>query len=115
MIPLPQSLHASVESPGVFTFAVEPDHPAFRGHFPNQPILPGVIQVDWAIRLGEAAFGPLGSFQSLEHLKFQATIQPLETLALHLSWAAESRELGFAFEGAEGRKSSGFARFAPTP
>lgn len=115
MIPFPQTLHASVESPGVFTFAVEPDHPAFQGHFPNQPILPGVVQVDWAIRLGEATFGHLGPFKSLEHLKFQATIQPLEPLELRLSWSPEEHELGFAFEGLQGRKSSGFARFATTP
>lgn len=113
MIPFPRSLRPS--GPGAFAFEVEPEHPAFEGHFPGQAILPGVVQVDWAIRLGETAFGPLGVFASLEHLKFQAVIEPEEPLELRLDWNAAARELGFTYEGATGRKSSGFARFAPGP
>lgn len=112
MIPFPRSLRPLAGEPGGYAFEVEPEHPVFDGHFPDQPILPGVVQVDWAIRLGEASFGPLGVFQSLEHLKFQATILPAESLELRLSWDEGARELGFTFTGAAGRKSSGYARFA---
>ena len=113
MIPFPRSLRPS--GPGAFAFEVEPEHPAFEGHFPDQPILPGVVQVDWAIRLGGEAFGPLGDFRSLEHLKFQAVITPMEPIRLELAWDAAANELAFAFTGAEGKKSSGFARFAARP
>lgn len=115
MIPFPRSLRPLAGEPGAFVFEVEAEHPVFLGHFPEQPILPGVVQVDWAIRLGVEAFGPFGAFLSLEHLKFQAVIQPREALELRLSWDATQRELGFAYSGASGRKSNGFARFAPLP
>lgn len=111
MIPFPASLQPVVEGgPGAsrtFTLAVEAGHPAFDGHFPGQPILPGVVQVDWALRLGEQVFGPLGAFRALEHLKFQATIQPGEPLTLRLAWDAATRELAFEYDG----KSKGFAVF----
>lgn len=111
MIPFPRSLRPS--GPGAFAFEVEPEHPAFEGHFPGQPILPGVVQVDWALRLGAEAFGPFGAFLALEQLKFQAVIVPEEPLELRLAWDAAAGELAFTYSGAAGKKSSGFARFAP--
>ena len=42
-----------VSGPGeTFTLAIGADLIAFRGHFPGNPVLPGVVQVDWAIRFG---------------------------------------------------------------
>ena len=113
MIPFPRSLRPS--GPGAFAFEVEPEHPAFEGHFPGLPILPGVVQVDWALRLGTEAFGPFGAFAALEHLKFQAVITPGEPLTLELAWDAAANELAFTYRGAGGKKSSGFARFAARP
>lgn len=115
MIPFPRSLRPLAGETGGYAFEVEPEHAVFEGHFPDQPILPGVVQVDWAIRLGMESFGPFGAFLSLEHLKFQAIIQPSEPLELRLSWDAVQRELGFAYTSGMGKKSSGFARFAPLP
>ena len=111
MMPFPRSLRS--RGPGAFAFEVEPEHPAFDGHFPGQPILPGVVQVDWALRLGAEAFGPFGAFLGLEQLKFQAVIVPGEALDLQLAWDAAAGELGFTYSGAAGKKSSGFARFRP--
>ena len=32
-----------------FDIAVERDHPAFAGHFPGAPIVPGVLLLDWVL------------------------------------------------------------------
>lgn len=112
MTPYPGSLQADPERAGAYTFRMEADHPAFEGHFPGNPILPGVVQVEWALRLSEAAFGPFAAFQGLEHLKFQGTITPGEAITLNLAWNAAASELSFEYAGPEGLKSKGFARYA---
>jgi 3-hydroxymyristoyl/3-hydroxydecanoyl-(acyl carrier protein) dehydratase len=94
---------------------VEPEHPAFHGHFPSDPILSGLIQVDWAIRLGGEIFGDLGAFCRLDHLKFKAPIRPAEPVALHLSWDSVERHLDFNYSNQDGVHSQGIVVFSPAP
>ena len=115
MMPFPGELRAKAGDPGTFTLQVEENHPAFEGHFPNEPILSGLIQVDWAIRLGREVFACPGTFQGLEHLKFQAPIRPEEPLELDLTWDGGAGHLSFRYSGREGRKSQGIAVFRPVP
>lgn len=35
--------------PNHFEITVESDHPAFAGHFPGTPIVPGVLLLDWVL------------------------------------------------------------------
>lgn len=115
MIPYPGALEALPSTPGGYSLRVESGHPAFSGHFPGQPILSGLIQVDWAARLGHDAFGPLGTFLGVEHLKFQAPILPDEPLELRLDWSPEAGQLRFRYMGGHGPKSAGTLVFTPLP
>lgn len=112
MIPLPKVLHRESGVQVRFDLELEPDHLAFQGHFPGNPILPGVIQVDWAVRLGMEAYGDLGSFCGIHNLKFMEITRPGEPLALTLSWDGAAGKLAFHYEGQKGRKSSGTLLFA---
>ena len=114
-MPMPGSLHAIPGVPGGFAFQVDRDHPAFEGHFPEEPILSGLLQVDWAIRLGREAFGFAGAFHGLEHLKFMAPIRPAEPVDLSLVWDGATGCLDFRYSGQGGCKSRGLAVFDPTP
>lgn len=104
------------------TLALDPDLLAFQGHFPGDPILPGVVQVDWAIRFGAEAFGPLGRFCGLDQVKFLGLIRPGERVELRLLWAPGPVAAGapgeamlrfqYLVEGVV--RSTGAARFAAT-
>jgi 3-hydroxymyristoyl/3-hydroxydecanoyl-(acyl carrier protein) dehydratase len=36
--------------------ALSREHVAFAGHFPGRPILPGIVQLNWAVSLAADAF-----------------------------------------------------------
>ena len=105
MMPLPRILERPSKGEMRFLLELEVGHEAFRGHFPGYPILPGVIQVDWAIRLGAEAFGHLGEFLGLSDLKFVAPILPGERIELLLQ--REAGGLSFRYRSREDRNSSG--------
>lgn len=112
---LPTVLNRSRDPEPVFTLAMDADLTAFQGHFPGNPILPGVVQVDWAVRFGTEAFGDLGRFRGIERLKFQELIRPGETLELHLGFDPGLGRLRFRYLAGAVRKSSGVMLFARQP
>jgi acyl-coenzyme A synthetase/AMP-(fatty) acid ligase len=81
--------------------------PYFDGHFPGTPILPGITQVEWALRLGREHFALPPDFLRLEAVKFQRIIPPGTHLTLELTWAAEPGRLEFKLTSAEGLHASG--------
>lgn len=95
-----------------FRFRLEPGDAAFQGHFPGDPVLPGVVQVDWAIRLAGEALGPLGAFQGLDRVKFLRPLRPGDTGVVRLAPAGPGR-VGFRYELEGGLASSGTLVFAP--
>jgi len=89
----------------------------FPGHFPVHAILPGVVQIDWAIHFGRQHFPLLPQFRKMEALKFQAIIEPEQEITLlleHKPAAADQQpdKLLFSFDSARGRHSSGRIVFA---
>ncbi|KAB2840154.1 MAG: AMP-binding protein, partial [Burkholderiales bacterium] len=50
----------------VLQLRVAPELDFFAGHFPSQPILPGVMQVHWAIHFARLEALTEGEFQALE-------------------------------------------------
>jgi 3-hydroxymyristoyl/3-hydroxydecanoyl-(acyl carrier protein) dehydratase len=69
----------------------------FEGHFPELPILPGVVQVDWAVTYARKHLPLTGEFIALENLKFQGIVLPAANIALHLSWNAAAKKLNFRY------------------
>ncbi|MCV2368073.1 AMP-binding protein [Roseateles oligotrophus] len=82
--------------------------PQFDGHFDGHPVLPGVAQVDWAIRFGRECFTTLpAKFVAMEGLKFQQVITPGMTLSLQLDYKPEAAQLAFKFSSGRGAHASG--------
>lgn len=95
------------------TLQVRQDLDFFSGHFPGMPILPGVVQVDWAIHLAHRYFPiSIDRFVGLRALKFSAPIRPGVQLDLRLNWHPESSRLDFTYSAGELRFASGQVRFS---
>jgi 3-hydroxymyristoyl/3-hydroxydecanoyl-(acyl carrier protein) dehydratase len=69
----------------------------FEGHFPNFPVLPGVVQIDWAAHFGRLHFGFDAPVTGVSGLKFQRLIRPGNTLGLSLVWHSARQELEFVY------------------
>jgi acyl-CoA synthetase (AMP-forming)/AMP-acid ligase II/3-hydroxymyristoyl/3-hydroxydecanoyl-(acyl carrier protein) dehydratase len=64
---------------------VSPTTPYFTGHFPGQPVLPGVAQIEWLVWLARELLGADGGFAGLDAAKFKRIIRPGSTLRVELA------------------------------
>ena len=72
------------------------DHPAFAGHFPGQPILPGVVLLDGALRAARERLPAVRAW-GIPQAKFLQPVRPGDALKLCLS-ELPSGALAFVFE-----------------
>ena len=91
----------------IATLTLAPELTVFDGHFPGQPILPGVAQVDWAITLARRCFAMPPVFLRLDALKFSQPVTPGTALELEWRWNAASDTLQFEYRSDAGKHSSG--------
>ena len=63
---------------------VNEKHPVFGGHFPGNPIMPGVCMMQIIKELAEQIIGCKLMMQSLSNVKFMALINPEVTPELRL-------------------------------
>jgi hypothetical protein len=85
---------------------------AFDGHFPQVAILPGVVQIDWALRLAQRYFPIEGHFSGLKQIRFQRVLRPEDEVTLSLRFFPEKKEVRFAYASKQGVHSQGQAQFA---
>lgn len=62
------------------TDTVGPDHPAIAGHFPGNPVVPGVLLLARVARALESALGAKAS--TLLEARFHALLRPGETFEI---------------------------------
>jgi 3-hydroxymyristoyl/3-hydroxydecanoyl-(acyl carrier protein) dehydratase len=91
----------------VLDLVVPPDVPHFRGHFPGYPVLPGVVQIDWAMRLAALHLGLEQRAARNFKVKFSSTITPNAELRLTLRLERDKRRLSFVYRTADKVASSG--------
>ncbi len=83
----------------------------FKGHFPGQPVLPGVVQLDWAIKLAQQHFGHQDVPREVLRLKFKSVVVPPKLLVLSLSRTSAS-DATFEYTSKGEIFSEGKLRFA---
>jgi len=79
----------------------------FEGHFPGAPVVPGVVQIKWAIGFARELLGAGREFGGMEAIKFQHVLQPGARATLKLDFTQASGKLRFSFEHDRTRYSSG--------
>lgn len=79
------------------------NEPFFQGHFPGNPIMPGVLIVEALAQVGAVAVlsipenkGKLGLFSGIDKLRFRRQVVPGDTLRLVAELTAFKRGIGKA-------------------
>jgi acyl-CoA synthetase (AMP-forming)/AMP-acid ligase II/3-hydroxymyristoyl/3-hydroxydecanoyl-(acyl carrier protein) dehydratase len=79
----------------------------FDGHFPVAPVLPGVVQVEWAIHYARQYFALAPRFKGINALKFQQMVRPGEPVRLELVHDQAKGSLNFRYFSNAGQHASG--------
>jgi 3-hydroxymyristoyl/3-hydroxydecanoyl-(acyl carrier protein) dehydratase len=85
--------------------------PWLDGHFPGQPILPGVVQIGWAVYFAGEIYGYHSGVHTLEQIKFRRPILPGKRLTLHLIPDVQQHKLRYEYRDADSNYSSGTLYF----
>lgn len=85
----------------------------FEGHFPIAPVLPGVVQVDWAIHFGRQYFALPAKFCGIQALKFQQVICAETPVYMELIHQPQKLSLQFRYFSDAGQHAGGRVLFEP--
>ncbi|WP_416306504.1 thioester dehydrase [Neptunicella sp. SCSIO 80796] len=87
---------------------LEPELACFDGHFPGMPVLPGVVQLDWAVKLAKThlSIEPQAVAKQFEVLKFQQLLVPGLIVTLELQ-KKDSHKVLFSYHSERGQHASG--------
>jgi 3-hydroxymyristoyl/3-hydroxydecanoyl-(acyl carrier protein) dehydratase len=98
-VPAAASVHSLIEIP--------PDHPAFAGHFPKFPVLPGALLLDEALQAIEKARGIDLRDWRIASVKFLDAVRPGDALRLEHAAAPHSGVIRFTIHAAARLVASG--------
>ncbi|HTK01373.1 MAG TPA: AMP-binding protein, partial [Bordetella sp.] len=79
----------------------------FNGHFAQTPVVPGVVQIEWAMDLARRYVSADLGFHGMEALKFQRLARPGDPLDLTLTWNPGRAKLYFEYRSSDQPCSSG--------
>lgn len=95
-----------------FAWTVPADHPAFAGHFPGRPIVPGVVLLDHALRCAASLLAAPTTAWQVASAKFLSPVGPGESLRFVLQPTARG---GFSFVVRAADREVASGSCAPAP
>ena len=91
-------------------FAVAADHSSLPGHFPGNPIVPGVLLLDEVIRTAESWLGRSVYVRGISQVKFVQPLLPEEPARISL--ALDGATLKFTVQKASAVIAQGLMQLA---
>jgi 3-hydroxyacyl-[acyl-carrier-protein] dehydratase len=79
----------------IFTIRLNPDHPIYLGHFPGNPVVPGVCQVQMIKELTSAILKTDLVIYKSDNIKFLSMIVPSACQLLKVTIDIKEKEPGF--------------------
>jgi 3-hydroxyacyl-[acyl-carrier-protein] dehydratase len=79
--------------------ALQPNHPIFHGHFPGQPVLPGVCMMEMIVEITGEHFKKKFRIKGGPLVKFLRMIDPEKTPIVNLEIKCHSVESALAVQG----------------
>ncbi|HKT29952.1 acyl-CoA synthetase [Dyella sp.] len=100
---------AEHQQDGVWTLELLIPHELvyFAGHFPGAPVLPGLVQIAWALALAAPRLGTPPRCRLMEAVKFQHLLRPGDRVELVLRHDTARQKLHFAYRHDDKAYSSG--------
>ncbi|MCR1955777.1 3-hydroxyacyl-ACP dehydratase FabZ [Clostridioides mangenotii] len=82
---------------------VTANEPFFQGHFPEYPLMPGVLIIEALAQVGAVAMmsmdenkGKLGVFAGIDNVRFKKEVRPGDTLTMEIEMISIRRNIGKA-------------------
>lgn len=69
----------------------------FEGHFDEQAVLPGVVQIEWIVKLAERALAKPLLFAGMRNIKFMHIMKPNLDLQVVIEFLPEKSQLKFCY------------------
>ena len=91
----------------VLDLRIPEDLAYFAGHFDEVAVVPGVVQIQWAVHYAKLNLGLELLFSHMEAIKFKELLLPGQQLALSLNYDEERRKLEFCYRSDACEYSSG--------
>ena len=81
---------------------IKPDEDWFRGHFPGQPVQPGVLMIEMLAQAGAVCAlclpenrGKIAYFAGIDKARFRGVVKPGDTLELHVEMTRKVGPIGY--------------------
>jgi 3-hydroxyacyl-[acyl-carrier-protein] dehydratase len=86
-------------------------HPIFEGHFPGQPVVPGVCMIQMIKEIMESIEGKPLQLKKADQLKFLAIINPVENPLVNITFSIDHKEDNIVLNGRIYKDELNFLKF----
>lgn len=104
----PEMLIEQTQADGVvLSLHIPTDLTYFNGHFDEIAVVPGVVQIQWAVHYARQYLSLTRAFSHMESVKFKELLLPGQELELELHYLQQTGKLTFCYRSPACEYSSG--------